>query len=190
MKRTLGWLIGLLLVTAPVYAQKIDIDYAHDYDFEKVKTFAYVDTKETNHPNQLMDGRIKAAIIEQLKEIGLEQAENDADLYITYHIKTSENTVFNTTGFARGGMGRGWGGWGGGAAMVTTTATTYTDGTLIVDASEPDENKLVWRGASTVTIKANPAKQADQIEKVVTKMGQRWARILDGMEKEKAKKKK
>jgi hypothetical protein len=185
MKRTLGLLIGLLLVTAPVYAQKINIDYAHDYDFEKVETFAYVDTKETNHPNALMDGRIKAAIIAQLIETGLEQAEADVDLYITYHIKTKENTVMSTSGFGYGGVGRGWGGWGGGAAMSTTTVMNYTEGTLIVDAYEPDENKMVWRGTGTVTVKDKPEKQSEQIEKTIAKMGQRWAKILDKMEKKK-----
>ena len=59
MRRTLGCLIVLGIATGPVFAQKINIDYAHNFDFDKVKTFQYVDTKDSNSSNQLMDGRIR-----------------------------------------------------------------------------------------------------------------------------------
>ena len=54
MRTRIGLTIVLLLVAAPALAQKITIDYDHDFDFEKVKTFAYVETKETNSENSLI----------------------------------------------------------------------------------------------------------------------------------------
>ena len=139
MRKLLGLLIALGLATAPAFSQKIAIDYAHDFDFDAIKTFQYVETKESNTKDSLMDGRIKDAIIKELMEGGLEQVDSDPDLYITYHISTKDNTVYNTTTFGYGGYGRGWGGYGGGMSTASTTATTYTDGTLIIDAYEPAE---------------------------------------------------
>jgi hypothetical protein len=61
----------------------------------------------------------------------------------------------------------------------TTTVSTYTEGTLIVDAFEPGgEKNLVWRGTGTVTLKDTPEKKTKQIDKVMTKMGKKWRKIL------------
>jgi hypothetical protein len=166
------------LVTAPALAQKITIDYAKEFDFDKVKSFAYKPTNDTNSQDPLMDGRIKNAIISQMKEGGLTQVEADADLYVTYHIATKDNTVYDTTTMGYGGYGRGWGGWGGGMASSTTTAMTYTEGTLIVDAYDSTDKKMVWRGTGTVTLKQKPEKVTKQIHKIVTKMGEKWGKIL------------
>lgn len=178
MRTLRGSMIALLLLATPAFAQRITIDYDHDFDFDKVKTFAYVETKDTNSEDQLMDGRIKGAIVRELTEGGLRQVDSDADLYITYHLSSRENMVFNTTNFGYGGYGPGWYRWGGGIGSSTTTATTYTEGTLIIDAYEPMEKKLVWRGTGTVTVKAKPEKRAQQINKILAKMGNRWDKIL------------
>jgi hypothetical protein len=62
----------------------------------------------------------------------------------------------------------------------TTTESTYTEGTVIVDAYEPSEKKMVWRGTGTVTVKAKPEKQIKQVENILTKIGKRWEKILAG----------
>jgi hypothetical protein len=183
MKNLIGLMIVLAIVATPSLAQKITIDYAHEFDFSKVKTFAYVETEDTNTGNSLTDDRIKNAILRELREGGLELVESDADLYVTYHIATKDITSFNTTSFGYGGWGPGWGGYGGwgyGGSMgsSTTTATTYTEGTLIIDAYEPGEKKMVWRGTGTVTVKEKPEKQAKQIDKILTKMGSKWDKII------------
>lgn len=178
MKKMLGILFVLPFVLIPAYAQKITIDYAHEFDFSKVKTFKYVETKDTNAKDQLMNDRIKNAITKELKEGGLQEVDSDADLFVTYHLTAKENTVLNTTSMGYGGWGRGWGGWGGSIGTSTTTASTYTEGTLILDAYEPGEKKMVWRGTGTVTLKQKPEKISKQIDNILTKMGQRWDKIL------------
>jgi len=170
--------LGLLLVAAPAFAQKITIDYAKEFDFGKVKTFTYVATDDTKAPDPLMDGRIKEAIVNELTADGLKQVDADADLYVTYHLAAKDNTVLTTTNFGYGGYGRGWGRWGASIGTSTTTATTYTEGTLIVDAYDHGEKKLVWRGEGTVTLKASPEKRTKQIDNIVTKMGKKWEKIL------------
>jgi len=42
MKKVLGLIFILALVAMPAMAQKVTIDYAHDFDFEAIKTFQYV----------------------------------------------------------------------------------------------------------------------------------------------------
>ncbi len=101
------------------------------------------------------------------------------DIYVTYHFTSKDNTVYHTDSFGYGGYGRGWGGWGGGMGGTSTTrASTYTRGTLLIDAYEASEKKMVWRGTGTVTVKEKPEKQIKQIENILNKMGKRWDKIL------------
>ena len=58
MKRTFGLVFVLALAASPALAQKVTVDYAHDFDFSGVKSFQYVDTKDSNSKNELMAGRI------------------------------------------------------------------------------------------------------------------------------------
>jgi hypothetical protein len=178
MKKTLGCLVLFALAAAPGWA-KVTIDYAGDYPFEQVKTFAYVENQQTPGPDDLMDQRIKDGIIQRLKASGLQQVESDPDIYVTYHVTAEQNTVYHTTSYGYGGWGPGWHSWGAvGVGGATTTASTYTEGTLIVDAYEPTDKKIVWRGTGTVTVKNKPEKRARQIDMILTEMSEKWKKIL------------
>ena len=61
---------------------------------------------------------------------------------------------------------------------ATTYATTYTEGTLIIDGYDPADKKLIWRGTGTVTVKAKPEKQVKQVENILGKLGSKWDKIL------------
>lgn len=185
MKMTLGLIIFIGLAAVPAFAQKVAIDYAHNVDFDAVKTFQYVDTVESNPEDSLMASRVRGMIITELTDGGLQQVDSDPDLFVTYHYTSAENTQYSTTSFGYGGYGPGWYGWGGygfggGMASSATTATTYTVGTLIIDAYEPDEKKMVWRGTGTVNVKESPQKRVKQVEKILTKLGRKWEKILAG----------
>ena len=97
MKRLPALFLVLAMVAVPSIAQKVTIDYAHDFDFDPVKTFAYIAPTDSGARDQLSDNRLRSAIIKELKEGGLRQVEADADLYVTYHVTTQDNTVFSTT---------------------------------------------------------------------------------------------
>jgi hypothetical protein len=187
MKKVFGFLLVLAVVAGPSVAQKVTIDYAHDFDFETIKTFQYVETKDSNAGNDLTDNRLRNAIVREAKDGGLQQVESNPDMYLTYHVTTKDNTVFNTTNYGYGGYGPGWGGygaWGYGYGMgffndtATTEIYTYTEGTLIIDAYDPASKELIWRGTGTVTLKAKPEKQAKQVDKILTKIGREWEKIL------------
>jgi len=156
MKKALGLVFVLALAATPAMAQKVTIDYAHDYDFEAIKTFQYVATDKSDvKGNDLMDQRIEDMI---------------------------NTTSMGYGGY--GGYGGGWGGWGGGGMGSSTTyATTYTEGTMIIDLYDPDSKKLIWRGTGTVTVKAKPEKQIKQVDNILTKIGNKWDKIVHGQGK-------
>jgi hypothetical protein len=140
MKKALGLVFVLTLAATPAMAQKVTIDYAHDFDFNSIKTFQYVDTKDSNSQNSLTDERIKNAIIKELSQ-ELNLVDSDPDIYVTYHVTTADKSSYTTSSFGYGGYGAGWGGWGyggmGGMGTSTTTEHQYTEGTLIIDGVAP-----------------------------------------------------
>ena len=182
MKKALGLVFVLALVATPAMAQKVTIDYAHDFDFNGVKTFQYVDTKESNSGNPLTDERIKNAIIKELSQ-ELKLVDSDPDIYVTYHVTTEQQKSYTTTNFGYGGFHGGWYGWGGGMGTSTTTEQNYTVGTLIIDAYDSSDKKMVWRGTGTVTVKAKPEKQMQQVDNILAKLGKKWDKILAGQGK-------
>jgi hypothetical protein len=187
MRKALGLIFVMALIATPAMAQKVTIDYAHDFDFKSVKTYAYVPTPDSDVKNQLMADRVATMLNKELADGGLTQVEENPDIYVTYHYTSQEQTSYNTTSMGYGGYGGyygGWGGWGmGGMGTSTTYATNYTEGTLIFDAFNPKDKKLVWRGTGTVTVKAKPEKQAQQVQNILEKLGNKWDKILAGQGK-------
>ena len=176
MRRALALLFVLCLVAVPVRAAKVNIDYAEDFDFEKVETFQYVDTPESNLANPLMAERVANLIRQKLKEGGLKEVDADPGMYITYHFTTKDRLSIQTHSYGYGGGYR-YHRWGGGWGNTYTTATQWTEGTLIIDAYDPDE-KMVWRGTGTVAVKEKPENQLSQVENILKKLGNRWRKIL------------
>ena len=188
MKRTFFTVAAALLIAAPGFAQKVTIDYAHGFDFDSVTTFQYVDTEESNiKDNPMMGDRVVSMIKQELREGGLQEVQENPDLYVTYHFTSQERKSYSTTSMGYGGYWDDWGGWGGyggfGGPMMgssTTQEYSYEEGTLIIDAYDSAEKKMVWRGSGTVTIKSKPDKQVKQVEKILKKLGNKWDKILAG----------
>jgi hypothetical protein len=183
MKRTLGIAMLALAFALPATAQDVNIDYAHDYDFSTVKTFQYVDAESGMSADELMHTRIVDAIKAKLTAGGLREVSANPNIVVTYHLSSKESTVYNTTSVGYGGYGGYWGGWrgyGGGMASATTYASTYVEGTIIIDAYDTAEKKLVWRGSGTVTVKDDPEKRAAQIDNILEKLGKKWKKIHSG----------
>ena len=180
MKKVSLLLAVMTVISTPAKAQKITIDYAHDFDFSSVESYQYVDTKESNTSDQLIYDRIKHGIIRELHGGGLMSASSDPDLYVTYHLILEENTVTDTTSSGYDGFHGTWGHWGDPTGSVTTIAPTTTVGVLIIDAYDADEKKMVWRGTGTVTLKEKPEKQTQQIDNILSKLGDKWDKIHAG----------
>ncbi len=184
MKKTLGLIFVLALVATPALAQKVTIDYAHDFDFAAVKTFQYMSTEKSDPSDSMMASRAVSMFKQELTQGGLKEVSEKPDIYVTMHYTSQENKSYNTTSMGYGGYGGfygGWGGWGmGGMGSSTTTESTYTEGTLIFDAYEPSDKKMVFRGSGTVTVKAKPQKQTQQVQNILNKLGKKWDKMLAG----------
>jgi hypothetical protein len=186
--RVTGILFVFAALALPAFAQKVTIDYAREFDFDSAQTFQYVDTDESNiQDNMIMADRVVSMIKKELRDGGLREVEENPDLYVTYHFTSQERRSYSTTSMGYGGYWDGWGGWGGydafGGPMMgssTTQEYSYEEGTLIIDAYDSQEKKMVWRGSGTVTVKDKPEKQVKQVEKILKKLGNRWDKILAG----------
>jgi hypothetical protein len=189
MKKILGCAVLVMLIAAPSLAQKVTIDYSRGFDWNGVETFQYVETPESNiKDNQIMADRVSSMIRQELREGGLQEVQETPDLYVTYHFTSEERKQLSTTSMGMGGYGGywdDWGGWGdpfGGPMMgsSTTREYSYEEGTLVIDAYDSKEKKMVWRGSGTVTVKSKPEKQVKQVENILKKLGKKWDKILAG----------
>ena len=131
----------------------------------------------------MMANRVMSMIKKELREGGLTEVQENPDIFVTYHFTTEERTSYTTTNFGYGGYHGGWYGWGGGMGSSTTQQHNYTDGTLIIDAYDAGEKKMIWRGTGTVTVKAKPEKQIKQVDKILKKIGDKWDKIHAGQGK-------
>jgi Domain of unknown function (DUF4136) len=167
-----------LLAFAPALWAKVTIDYAKDLDFGSVKTFQFKPTDETAAQDPLLAERIVQMLKAKLTAAGLTEATSNPDVYVTYHVVTEDKPVLNTTGFGYGGYAPGWGAWGGGLTSTTTTVSTFTEDTLVIDAYRPSDNRLVWRGQGTTSWSEKPDKRDKQIEDTLDDLSARWQKIL------------
>jgi hypothetical protein len=167
----------LLVAISSMVAQDVRYNFDKNEDFSRFKTYKWVDLKDAQKPNNLVDQQIKNSIDSQLATKGLSKVDSDqADLYIGYQTAIGQDKQF--TSYSSGwGYGGGWytGGWYGGAGGSTTTtgqtSTIYT-GQLAVDMYDSANHTLVWRGVASKTLdpKAKPEKQEKNLNKAVAKL--------------------
>lgn len=129
----------------------VESDYDTTFNFSTVQSYFLMKTPSDEINNQaalsLADQRIQAAIIDQMDARGLTQVKDadSADIRVSYHITTREKTRYNNYnlrvgyGFFRYPFGVGYG--------YDTQVDQYVQGTLLVDAIDPQENRVVWRGS-------------------------------------------
>ena len=168
-----GW---VLLLPGVLFAQKVEVDYAHGDNFSKYKTYTWAKEPNVESPNQLVEQRIVSNVDEVLAKKGLKRVDSGGDLMVAYQSSVTKQTQLTTM---TSGMGGGWGpgpgwrrGWayGGGSAISTTTASTIPVGTLVIDLLDPNEKQLVFRGVATDTLSSNPEKNTKKLVKAVNKI--------------------
>ena len=164
-------LASVVLVSACGGA-KVTIDYDNSADFSQYSTFVYEEgTPVTDNP--LVDQRIVAAIERHLTQEGLQKVDSNADLHVTYHAATGQQSEYYTTGYGYG-VGPGWRWGGGGMANSTTREVSYTVGTLVVDLWDVSDKQLVFRGSASGTVSEDPGKSTENINKVMDQIFQNY----------------
>ena len=170
-------ILPLSLMAISGLAQDVRYNFDKSADFSKYKTYKWVQIKDAQQLDSMIDGQVKGAIDAELAKKGLSKAAGEeADLLIGYQPSTSQEKQFSSysTDFGYGG---GWGGgWyrGGGMGSTMTTGQTSTIhiGSLGLDMYDSAAKKIVWRGMASKTLdpKAKPDKRQKNLAKAVEKM--------------------
>lgn len=156
-----------LLAASTMFAQKVTYDSDRAFDFAKVKTYQWVDTKDS-HVNELQDKRLKQAIDENLASKGMRRVDANPDVFVVYQVGLQKETQINT--MTTGGWDYGPRvGYAGGMGTTTATTTTIKVGTLVINFVNPADKKLVFRSQGTDTLNPNedPDKNYKRIQKYV-----------------------
>lgn len=152
--------VGLSLLLTAVVAYGVDVktDYDRDYDFAKLKTFAFKSKPRSEsdplRTNGLLDNRIKDALRTQLEARGYQYVENgNADFLICYFASSKERLNIQDFDY---GFPRRWR-WGFGQQIWTNY---YTEGSVVVDFVDSQNQQLFWRGMASQTISGlNPSEK-------------------------------
>ena len=155
---------------------KISQDYDQSYDFAVLKTFAWKPNENNEYgvaDNDLLDRRIRAAIVDNLSAKGFAFLESgSADFLISYHFTVEQKlSTSGTTGAVSIGGYRG-GRYGGIAVGTGTDVRAYEEGRLSVDVTDTSQDKLVWRGISTQTVSthSDPEKTTKRVNETIEKI--------------------
>jgi len=160
--------VAALALAGTAFAQDVTVDWDRAANFGAIKTFAV--KLETPWGNPIGEKRLTEEITQALVGKGWAVApEADADAHVVIHGASKTKRSLNT--FYSGMGGYGWRGWGaGGFGTATTTASEYTEGTLVVDIYEAKLKQLMWRGVAQGELKDTPEKREKQLQKVSEKM--------------------
>ncbi|WP_373079350.1 DUF4136 domain-containing protein [Zhongshania sp.] len=168
MKKALGAVLFVLLSACAGIS--VNSDFAADYDFAGVSTFAWLprpaiaeSASGADLDNDLVRQRVTDAVDAQLAAKGLSRVLDGvpASVLVTYHLAKEEKVNFNSFGswythFAyypcyycdyRPGYGRGYFGHGH-FYDDDIWVRSYEESSLIIDIIDAKSKKLVWRGTS------------------------------------------
>lgn len=144
-------------------AQKVERDYDKNANFSQYHTFMWLRQPGMHDP--LMAQRVVEAVNAQLRAKGWQQVSSGADVGIVANGATQQQQTLDT--FYNDFPGWRWR-WG--VADATTTVTTYTVGTLVVDLFDTKTKQAIFRGTASDTLSDKPEKNADKLNKAVEKM--------------------
>ncbi len=177
--RNLTSAIVIVLALASLGATKTKayVDFDRSVDFQSLRTFAYIDTLETSVAEQAppVHEMIKLIIVNRFKKGGMQEVgENEnPDILITYHTDTNQAMRMNTTLYQYHYSANWYWSplWGSGMDV-----SSYSRGTLIIDAWVPKTNTLIWRGTviGIVPDDPSPKKARSTIEKAIEKIAKEW----------------
>jgi uncharacterized protein DUF4136 len=167
----------LLFAWSAAQGQKVTSDYDRTTDFPSLKSYGWSYGWEA--PNPDIDLYIKTAIDQELEEKGLRKVEpKEADVLVAYYL--SMDTTINASTFhdptytATGGVPPlGTTMWSSGTAGGNV-GRYVTKGTLAIEIYDRKEHKVVWEAAANAHMKEKRREKFEQLEKVLTKLLERY----------------
>ena len=164
MKNIIFTVIATLLLSA-CSSLRVSVDYDTEFDFTSPKSFAVVHHNKEGE-DTLFNDRLIKALVADLGAKSYENAEKSAaDLVFVFHTNVESKIDIDTDYTMVGYRSYVYGGH----MMATTRTHQYQEGTLIIDALNPKDNKIVWRGVATDVLKThkNPAERVKYINNVI-----------------------
>lgn len=172
MPKTLLFILSSLLFSA-CSTITVSNDFDPAFSFSDVKTYAIL-YKSKDNSDTLTDERIKTGIDIQLKQKGyIKSKRKAADIYVVFHTDVRNKTKivqdYQYIGISPYRYGYGYG-YGGMMAVPVTRTYNYNEGQLLVDILNAKDNKIVWRGVATDSLKQlkTPEERVEYINKVMT----------------------
>lgn len=176
MKNLSAFLIIAIAVLAVSCSSSVELssNYNKTSDFGNFKTFAFAKPSQGDmhffsekYPkivNEQNLARLEESIIKEMEARGYTQS-NNPDLTVSFFIQLQTNTAIQSSHISNGstpgyyGYYSGWGGIGG----VNIGTQDYRTGGLVVNVVDNKSNNLVWYGAASGLMKANPSKAYQNI---------------------------
>ena len=160
----------IAIIVAMISCATVNIRSEHDpnVDFATYKTWNFPDnidefTANVIRSNPFVHKEMLRIIEDVLVSKGYMKAEGVPDMFVVYMVSTKEKTQVSTYS-----TGWDWGYHGWDVGYTDVRVDTYTEGTLVIDMIDADEEELIWRGWATGTIKDRP--DVKRLEEVVKGM--------------------
>ena len=180
MRQIPTWLIALFLVSWPAAAQKVFVDYDNATAFSQYRTYQFKETREDlrdTYPGIHKDVVVK--LKRYIQEGGMKEVQTDPDVYIAYYtadyrdLRLVLSDLEYTYGpdFSLGGY------WDGGVGTRMPGSFQFNEGTLVIDAWDAKEKKLVFRGIATAAIPKDLDKRTQKVDKALEKIIKKWGEM-------------
>ncbi|MGB5658497.1 MAG: DUF4136 domain-containing protein, partial [Thermoanaerobaculia bacterium] len=172
-------LVVLAAITAaPALAQKVYVDYDRATAFSQYRTFQFKETREDlRNFSETLHQRVVDTLRAGMEEGGLKEVASDPDIYVAYYTADQGNLrlVLSDLEYTYGRDFSLGSYWEGGVGTRNLENFSFNEGTLIIDAWDAKEKKLVWRGIGTAAMaKKKPDKNEKKLDRALEKIMQRW----------------
>ena len=107
----------------------------------------------------------------------MEEVASDPDIYIAYYTADQSNLrlVLSDLEYTYGPDFSLGSYWEGGVGTRNLENFSFNEGTLIIDAWDAKEKKLIWRGIGTAAMaKKKPEKNEKKLDRALEKIMKRW----------------
>ena len=149
----------------------VETDYDPEIGFDSLHSYSWLSTtrEKTGDPridNDLLDRRVRRAVEAALEAKGYRKvAATDSDFSIRYHVgierQIDVQTYVDTPSYGYR--------WHGGYSHAYTTVQEYDVGSLILDVIRPNEERLMWRGATQARMyeEGTPEQRDERVQAAV-----------------------
>ena len=162
LKAMLAMPLLLAMMTIPVFADHVKVDYNHSTQFSALRTYSWSAVHTTN---SIWDARVKDAIDKQLAAKGYTEVPTGGAVSLVAVEKISVHQQVDTTYEGFGGRR-----FMGGMGDATTSVDNYKVGTLIVSMFDGNSRQLMWRGTASRDLAGNPEKNTKKLDSDIQKM--------------------